>query len=74
MVHRFCKMDEAGHHLFMQAAAIRANKGMLLNKAQIDPTDEVALVGFDDYAEVLIPLCRIKLRRAVSRLVPPLWA
>jgi len=37
-------------------AAIRANVTMVLNKAQIDPHDEIGIVIFDDSAQALLPL------------------
>lgn len=40
-------------------AAIRANTTMVLNKAQIDPYDEVGIVSFDTRANVLLSLCPI---------------
>ena len=40
-------------------AAIRANINMVLNKARIDPQDEVGLVTFDSQAQILLHLCPI---------------
>ena len=40
-------------------AAIRANTTMVLNKAQIDPYDEIGIVSFDTRANVLLNLCSI---------------
>jgi len=37
-------------------AVIRANVAMVLNKARIDPNDEVGLVCFEDYATALMPI------------------
>ena len=40
-------------------AAIKANITMVMNKAQIDPYDEIGIVNFESYATVLLNLCPI---------------
>ena len=40
-------------------AAIRAEVTMVVNKAQIDPDDEVGIVSFDHEAQILLHLCPI---------------
>ena len=42
-----------------QEASIRATCTMVLNKAQIDPYDEIGLVTFEDHARTLLTLCPI---------------
>ena len=42
-------------------AAKRANITMILNKAQIDPYDEIGLVSFDDRSLCVLNLCPIHL-------------
>ena len=41
-------------------AAVRANITMLLNKAQIDPDDEIGLIAFDHKADTIMSLCSIR--------------
>ena len=51
-----CEYD---HQLKKLQAAIRANVGMVIEKASIDPYDEVGIVAFDDSAQVMLPLSPI---------------
>ena len=56
-------------------AAIRANTSLLLQKAQIDPYDEMALVTFRSSAEKILDLCPILSNRqqiiqALQSLIP----
>lgn len=44
-------------------AAVRANTSMVLNKAQIDPYDEIGIVTFDTRANVLLNICPIHSNR-----------
>ena len=37
-------------------AAIRANISMVVNKARIDPNDQIGLVSFEEHASILLPL------------------
>jgi Mg-chelatase subunit ChlD len=45
-------------------AAKRANLSMVLNKAQIDPNDEIGLVSFESHAHRILGLCPIHSHRA----------
>ena len=56
-------------------AACRANINMVLNKERIDPLDEIALVAFCSWAEVIlglsqIKICKRKIIEAIQSLTP----
>ena len=40
-------------------AAKRANISMILNKAQIDPYDEIGIASFETHAQKILPICPI---------------
>jgi uncharacterized protein YegL len=44
-------------------AAKRANVTMVLNKAQIDPRDEIGIVAFEDMARVMMRICPIGINK-----------